>query len=212
MSLRLTPALIVGGTLLAACAALFLWSPAVAAVACAFLFAGALAARLVGDGRDNSPATPVTQLTARQPARQNESGAAAAPAVADEVPASTLLEATMDSMREGVLVVDGAMRVVASNRAARELFGSGEELIPARRLSELTRNPSIHVAFTAALERGERAEVKVETLDSDRRFFDLRVAPLGPPGGGEARGAIGVFFNITRLERLERVRQEFLSN
>jgi two-component system phosphate regulon sensor histidine kinase PhoR len=82
-------------------------------------------------------------------------------------------------------------------------------------LSEVTRNPSIHAAFLAALERGERAEVKIETVDAERRVFDLRVAPLqsgARANGGAARGAIGVFFNITRLERLERVRQEFLSN
>ena len=30
--------------------------------------------------------------------------------------------------------------------------------------------------------------------------------------GSDVRGAVGVFFDITRLERLERVRQEFLSN
>src|SRR5918911_1243347 len=41
-----------------------------------------------------------------------------------------------------------------------------------------------------------------------------RIAPFEPRAASDAkvRGAIGVFFDITRLERLERVRQEFLSN
>ena len=42
-------------------------------------------------------------------------------------------------------------------------------------------------------------------------MFDLRVVPLGANGKGAA-GALGVFFDITRTERLEIVRQEFLSN
>jgi two-component system phosphate regulon sensor histidine kinase PhoR len=132
-----------------------------------------------------------------------------------DVPAAALLEATMDSMREGVLVVDGGMRVIASNNAARALFGASAEPFTPRRLSELTRNPAVYSAFAAAVARGERAEVKIETPEAERRVFDLHVAPLGqaPKTTGEtARGAVGVFFDITRLERLERVRQEFLSN
>lgn len=130
------------------------------------------------------------------------------------VPPGALLEATMNSMREGVLVLDGQTRVVAANRAAFDIFGSAEDVLISKRLSELTRNPSIHSAFLAALERDERAEVKVETHGAGRRIFDLRVAPLSQEAraGEVPRGAIGVFFDITRLERLERVRQEFLSN
>ena len=130
------------------------------------------------------------------------------------VPPGALLEATMNSMREGVLVVDGQPRVVAANRAAFDIFGLAEGVLISKRLSELTRNPSIHSAFLAALERAERAEVKVETHGAERRIFDLRVAPLSHEAhaGEVPRGAIGVFFDITRLERLERVRQEFLSN
>lgn len=130
------------------------------------------------------------------------------------VPPGALLEATMNSMREGVLVLDSETRVVAANRAASDLFGSAEEVLVSKRLSELTRNPSIHSAFLAALRRDERAEVKVETHGTERRIFDLRVAPLSQEAhaGEVPRGVIGVFFDITRLERLERVRQEFLSN
>ncbi|HWS55501.1 MAG TPA: ATP-binding protein, partial [Pyrinomonadaceae bacterium] len=134
------------------------------------------------------------------------------------VPVAALLEATMQSLREGVLVVDGGMRVVASNKSARALLteGSLKGYAP-RRLSEVTRNPAIQSAFAAALERGERAEVKVDVQgEAGRRSFDLRVEPLRrrsvESGGREVRGAVGVFFDITRLERLERVRQEFLSN
>ncbi len=124
----------------------------------------------------------------------------------------------MDSMREGVLVVDRTMRIVASNDAARDLFGSnGAQSPPASpRLSDLTRNPAVYSAFAAAVARGERAEVKVEAPRGDeRRIYDLHVAPLRQREvvyGSDVRGAVGVFFDITRLERLERVRQEFLSN
>lgn len=135
-----------------------------------------------------------------------------------------LFEATMNGMREGLLVVDKDMRVVASNTAAHRLFNLSRGKLDAQRLTELTRNPAIYGAFLDALKGTERSGVKVETHGPERLVFDLRVVPLagsngkGAEGGsgGEgtqgAQGALGVFIDVTRIERLEHVRQEFLSN
>jgi two-component system phosphate regulon sensor histidine kinase PhoR len=121
---------------------------------------------------------------------------------------SQLFEATLGGMREGLLVVNKDMRVVAANRAAQRLFNPKLE---SQRLTELTRNPAIYGAFLDALKGEERSEVKVETHGPERQVFDLRVVPLASNGSGP-QGALGVFFDITRTERLEVVRQEFLSN
>jgi two-component system phosphate regulon sensor histidine kinase PhoR len=203
-----------GATLLGVCAALYFWSPAVAAFALLFGLAGFAAARLLG------AAAPMGD--ARRDIASGQRGGATTPnvaaaVVAGEVPAAALLDVTMDSMREAVVVIDSAMRVVALNNSARDVFrdDGGSPLSP-RRLSDLTRNPSIYSAFAAAVARGERAEVKVETArEGERRTYDLHVAPLRQREvvyGSDVRGAVGVFFDITRLERLELVRQEFLSN
>lgn len=125
---------------------------------------------------------------------------------------SDLLDATVNEMREGLLVIDAEMRVVASNRAARNLFSLVDSTINLRRLTELTRNPAIYDAFLDAVRGTERAGVKVETYGPTKRVFDLRVVPLRAENGRGANGAVGVFFDVTRLERLELVRQEFLSN
>jgi len=125
---------------------------------------------------------------------------------------SDLLDAAVNEMREGLLVIDTEMRVVASNRAARDLFSLVDDEINLRRLTELTRNPAIYDAFLDAVRGTERAGVKVETYGQTKRAFDLRVIPLRADNGGPANGAVGVFFDVTRLERLELVRQEFLSN
>lgn len=122
-----------------------------------------------------------------------------------------LLDVALNEMREGLLVIDAEMRVVASNQAARNLFSNVHEEIDSRRLTELTRNPAIYDAFLDAVHGKERGGVKVETFQEGRRIFDLRVVPL-QSSDGEILGAVGVLFDITRLERLEIVRQEFLSN
>lgn len=125
---------------------------------------------------------------------------------------SSLFEATMGSMREGLLVVDKDMRVVASNSAAHKLFNPSLPRLNSQRLTELTRNPAIYSAFLDGLKGVERSGVKVETHGPDRQVFDLRVVPISGGNGDGAEGALGVFFDITRTERLELVRQEFLSN
>src|SRR5262245_5011416 len=125
----------------------------------------------------------------------------------------SLLDATMTGMREGLLVVDKDMRVVASNPAARKLFNPTVPALESQRLTELTRNPAIYSAFLDGLKGVERSGIKVETHGPERQIFDLRVVPIGKVNGnGAADGALGVFFDITRTERLEHVRQEFLSN
>jgi two-component system phosphate regulon sensor histidine kinase PhoR len=148
----------------------------------------------------------------REPLNRSFNFGGGAPDSAQVFALGKLYEATMGGMREGLLVVDRDMRVVSSNQAAHRLFSLTAGSLDSQRLTELTRNAAIYSAFLDALGGEELSGVKVETHDPDRRVFDLRVVPLKSADGKSTQGAIGVFFDITRLERLERVRQEFLSN
>src|SRR5947209_3629952 len=214
MRLRLIFNAALGVALLAACAALYAWNPAVALLSLGFALAGFAVARLLRPvGPTDGAARSLDSTRPPEAATPNVATAVAS----GDVPAAALLDVTMDSMREAVVVIDSAMRVVALNNSARDVFRSeGASALSPRRLSDLTRNPAIYSAFAAAVARGERAEVKVETARAgERRVYDLHVAPLRQRElvyGSDVRGAVGVFFDITRLERLERVRQEFLSN
>ncbi len=202
--------------LLAAWLVIYRADPYAAWVALAAALFGAAVARFYPFKHEAEEDPPHLTESTQSPTGRATPNVAAAVA-AGEVHAAALLEVTMDSMREAVVIIDNAMRVVALNNSARAAFrqGGADALSP-RRLSDLTRNPAIYSAFAAAVARGERAEVKVETDGGgDRRVYDLHVAPLRQREvvyGSDVRGAVGVFFDITRLERLERVRQEFLSN
>jgi two-component system phosphate regulon sensor histidine kinase PhoR len=212
MNLRLTATLASAAVIAAAFAAFYFWGIAAALLVVFAAGAALVAARQFGlFGAESREASSGSAHLSTAP---NVASAVAA----GDVPAAALLEVTMDSMREAVVIIDSAMRVVALNNSARGVFraGGGESALSPRRLSDLTRNPSVYSAFAAAVARGERAEVKVEIERGDARgTYDLHVAPLRQREavyGSDVRGAVGVFFDITRLERLERVRQEFLSN
>src|SRR6266851_8539249 len=166
------------------------------------LFTGLIAGLLIGKRTDP---------TARNDSAESQPEAASSSAIKIDF-SSRLLDATLNEMREGLLVIDQDMVVVASNRTAHDLFSNVDDSINSRRLTELTRNPAIYDAFLDGVRGTERAGVKVETYDQAKRIFDLRVVPLRTANGRGANGAVGVFFDVTRLERLELVRQEFLSN
>ncbi|MET0622714.1 MAG: ATP-binding protein [Pyrinomonadaceae bacterium] len=164
------------------------------------LFLGVFVTRGKGEAAEGAGALPIDAPRPEGGRRETSNGSA---------PAGALLEATMNGMREGVLVVNGALRIVSANNAARAIFVRGGEVLAGQPLSVLTRNPAVNAAYRAAVERREDTQVKVELVGADRRVLELRVAPLEVEGGCDA---IGVFFDITDLERLERVRQEFLIN
>jgi two-component system phosphate regulon sensor histidine kinase PhoR len=98
------------------------------------------------------------------------------------------------------------LRIVAANDAAYESFGRGREKLEGRRLSELVRDSGLHDGFRWTVERREPSDLR---LESDSRMYDVHIAPLEID---DAQLAIGFFYNVTQIERLERIRQEFLSN
>ncbi|MEW6211600.1 MAG: ATP-binding protein [Acidobacteriota bacterium] len=139
-----------------------------------------------------------------------------------------LLSGVLETMQEGVLIVDSAMNILLYNSAATRIVKlpasarreNGEKAGDAssplhlltspplhkNRLIDATREPVIHAAFRRAIEERRGVEERVEMTDRQLRSFQLNVSPLGEDL------AVGVFFDITRLERLERIRREFFAN
>ena len=121
-----------------------------------------------------------------------------------------VLQKVIDAAREAVIVVDENMRVVAANPVAGRAFGRALVQLEARRLSEVVRDAKLHETFRNTVQTGSCSESKLEIITvSGRMNYDVHVAPLEL---GERRHAIGFFYDVTQVERLERVRQEFLSN
>ncbi len=125
-------------------------------------------------------------------------------------PASNrLLQGIIDTAREAVFVVDDAMRIKASNSAAGAAFSRGNGSLEERRLSEIIRDVRLHAAFRTCIDVREPADLKLEIGSVEKRTFDIHIAPFESDG---RRHAIGFFYDVTQVERLEKVRQEFLSN
>jgi two-component system phosphate regulon sensor histidine kinase PhoR len=132
------------------------------------------------------------------------------------------LRAIIVSVAEGLVIVGKDTRIRLINDAARRLLKAGER--PLDRLSDLSRDPQVHRAFSTVLESGQRIEMRIEAWDAqtgaptgqsgsgyNRSVLHLSAAPLRL-NGQQTEGVVGAFLDITQLERLERMRQEFLTS
>lgn len=125
-----------------------------------------------------------------------------------------LLAGVLATMREGVLIVDRDLRIVLYNDAATRVVKLPEGDASPRlrlaassfRLIEATRDPLIHQAFRQALDQHAAVETLIEMAQVGGRSYQLNVTPLNDSL------TVGVFFDITELQRLERVRREFFAN
>lgn len=117
----------------------------------------------------------------------------------------------ISSMREGIILVEHDGVISASNEAASDFLGG--KSLESQHLSDVIDDILVYDAFERALRDNERTETKVEIrVRNDNRVYDMRVTPLSFADKKGRASAIGIFYDITRLERLEKVRQEFLSN
>ena len=123
--------------------------------------------------------------------------------------ASAVLQSILESAREAVIVIDESMRIAASNKTAYVVFGRGNGVLENKRLTEVIRDLKLHEAFQLALTNHSDTDIKLEIGISEKRNFDVHIAPLFIEN---RKYAIGFFYEVTQVERLEKVRQEFLSN
>jgi len=118
-------------------------------------------------------------------------------------------EAILMSMVEGVLAVDRDLRVITCNSAFARAAGAAYPIPERLPLVELVREPQLIERVRRVLATGEPQSDRVELRPPEKRSFEVQVTPLT---AGSGRGAIVLLHDITELERLERVRRDFVAN
>ena len=122
---------------------------------------------------------------------------------------SSRRETILASMVEGVLAVDHELCITFCNasftRAVRADYPVAERLP----VLELVRDPVLLNMLTRVLVSGEPQRERLQLAAAEGRTFEAQAAPLELRSG---RGAIAIFHDITGLERLERVRKDFVAN
>jgi len=118
-------------------------------------------------------------------------------------------EAILSSMGEGVLAVDKDLRVIFCNEAIVRAVGLRRPIRDALPLLELVRDFQIQEMLAEVIRSGTNSRQSLKVVAADGRSFEIYAAPLEAVSGC---GAIAIFHDITELERLERVRKDFIAN
>jgi two-component system phosphate regulon sensor histidine kinase PhoR len=119
-------------------------------------------------------------------------------------------EAILASMVEGVLAVDKDLRVTFCNDSFARMVGARVPVGSGTRLPELVRDPRVLEIMTAVLATGERLERRLTLPAAAGHSFDVLAGPLAGPS--TTPGALAILHDVTELERLERVRKDFVAN
>ncbi len=120
------------------------------------------------------------------------------------------LEATLDSMVEGLVVVDPRGRIALANRAAEALFGFSRMMVGGTLLETIRHHQVAELAARVGAE-GAVIEQEVRIESPTLRVLQISAVALSDSAGAAA-GAVLVFHDVTRLRELEGVRQDFVAN
>ena len=118
-------------------------------------------------------------------------------------------EAILTSMVEGVLAVDQDLRITFYNASFARALGLRSEIPAKSPLVEAIRDPVLRQILSRVVAGGETLKQRLQLPAAEGRAFEVQAAPLRVDRG---RGAIAILHDITDLERLERVRRDFVAN
>ena len=119
------------------------------------------------------------------------------------------LEAVLTSITEAILVTDQSGRILMGNQTFEKLFGvSGA--IEGRMPIELVRHRDVQNAIDQTLKTGQAVFLDLTRSDDRERHFDVQIAPILQDD--HIAGSVTIFYDITELRRLERIRKDFVAN
>jgi two-component system phosphate regulon sensor histidine kinase PhoR len=122
-------------------------------------------------------------------------------------------EAILSAMVEGVLAVDHEMRITFCNESFARVIGAPATIAERTPLLEVVRDAGLRDMFHQVLASGKPRKQRLELPAANGRSFEVQAAPLSVSPSVSLRwGAIAVLHDITDLERLERIRKDFVAN
>lgn len=119
----------------------------------------------------------------------------------------SVLRAVIDGMAEGVWITSEDGTVIEHNNALKEFLYTGMEIV-GHRPRALVDSPELQTAVEKACREGLASRLELNVEGVRPYVLSVHVSPLGRELGGSS----AVFFDVTELRRLEKVRKDFVAN
>lgn len=118
------------------------------------------------------------------------------------------LSVILETMADGVIVINPDGQTVLMNQAAEAVLGVGANQAVGRQLAEAVRDHELIELASRALATRTLQQSELD-LQRQRRFVSAIATPLDEIGGG---GALLTLHDLTEIRRLDTTRREFVSN
>ncbi|MCX8277865.1 MAG: ATP-binding protein [Dehalococcoidia bacterium] len=120
------------------------------------------------------------------------------------------LASILDSMREGVVVVDDQGVIESANPASGEMFSSIGNVEPGMQLTSLTNHPDVISVVNRSFESEQPVSAEIELFDNQRTL--MAVSTPFPRPDSDAVRCLLLITDLTDIRRLDTTRREFVSN
>ncbi len=121
------------------------------------------------------------------------------------------VEAVLSAMVEGVVAVDGELKIVRVNEAARRLFMIADQVVLRMPVTELVGDRRIVELLAETVRNRKEQETDVSLGVRWGSILHVHCMPLRG-GEGMSEGAVAVINDVTRLRRLSNMRRDFVSS
>jgi two-component system, OmpR family, phosphate regulon sensor histidine kinase PhoR len=122
------------------------------------------------------------------------------------------LEAVFSSMADSVVAIDADKKVIRMNQAATGLFALPSEVVKGKAVEGVIRNAYLLEMIEGTLRHNLPQEQKVTLFNgADPIILEVHAVPLRDEDNS-SMGVLLVMNDLTKLNRLETVRQDFVAN
>ena len=122
------------------------------------------------------------------------------------------LEAVFSSMADSVVAIDADKRIIRMNQAATTLFALPSEVVKGKAVQGVIRNSYLLELIDFTLTNNVQQEQKVTLFNGvEPILIQTHAVPLRDEEG-RSMGVLLVMNDLTKLNRLENIRQDFVAN
>jgi len=120
------------------------------------------------------------------------------------------IETILESMIEGVVVLDADTRILSINTSVEKIFGVQKKETQGRLFLEAIRNNGIAEIIDNVLQEAKLITRELSLVWPIQKSFQVNASPILE--NGAAKGCLLVIHDITEIRKLEIVRRDFVAN
>lgn len=120
------------------------------------------------------------------------------------------LVAILESMVEGIIVVDKTSRIVSVNPTVENIFNISKKNLEGKIFLEVIRNNDISDIISAVLKKGEFTSCELTLVWPVQKIFQINASPVFEKG--IVSGCLLVIHDMTEIRKLETMRRDFVAN